>query len=152
MSNPLFKKQFIFGFAVVLALGVLRIEAKSRYSVLAQSDHSQENTPEESGADLRVQISSNNAYLPLVSSWYPWLSSFGVESERVLTSTSDLYNHVANLNVGWVRLNDRISWRKLQPNEGDPIHWDLLASFENEIKALISTGLTPIVIVDDYPR
>jgi hypothetical protein len=56
-----------------------------------------------------------------------------------------------DLQVGWVRLNKRVSWRALQPNEGDPIQWQLLADFEDELRALKAAGITPIVIVDDHP-
>ncbi|HLF88818.1 MAG TPA: hypothetical protein VI451_07750 [Anaerolineales bacterium] len=56
-----------------------------------------------------------------------------------------------NLKSTWVRLNERISWKALQPQEGDPIQWNLLEGFENELRAIRAAGAKPIVIVDDYP-
>ena len=57
-----------------------------------------------------------------------------------------------DLQTGSVRLNGRISWRELQPESGDPIQWDLLTGFESELLSLKAGGMTPIVVVDDYPR
>ena len=33
-----------------------------------------------------------------------------------------------------------------------PIQWEQLADFEEELRVLKGAGITPIVIVDDYPR
>src|SRR5262245_2034602 len=63
-----------------------------------------------------------------------------------------MLSRTVDLNVGWVRLADRISWRALQPNEGDPIRWDLLAGFENELRVLKQAGIAPVVLVNHYPR
>ena len=90
-------------------------------------------------------------YVPLVFNNYPWVSPFGVESNVSLASGT-ISTRAIELGVGWIRLNGRISWRELQPNEGDPIRWDLLTDFENELRALKAAGLTPIIIVDDHPQ
>jgi hypothetical protein len=55
------------------------------------------------------------------------------------------------LNAGWARLG-RISWRALQPNEGDAINWSVLAPFEAELLALKRARVTPEVVVSDSPR
>lgn len=91
-------------------------------------------------------------YLPLVFKHYPWRSPFGVESNAHLKSGATILTRTTNLNVGWIRLNGRISWRELQPSEGSSIQWDLLTDFEKELRALKEAGLKPIIIVDDYPR
>ncbi len=90
-------------------------------------------------------------YLPVVLKGYPWVSPLGVESNLSLASVT-LLTRTLDLKVGWVRLNGRISWRRLQPNEGDAIQWNLLADFEDELRTLKAAGLIPIVVVDDYPR
>jgi len=91
--------------------------------------------------------------MPTVLRVSPWRTPFGVELAHRITSTgSILYTRALDLPVGWARLNGRISWRALQPNEGDPINWALLAGFEAELRALRSARITPVVIVSDYPR
>jgi hypothetical protein len=92
-----------------------------------------------------------DSYLPMTWRNYPWRSLFGVEIISQITSESPIFNWAPRLPTKWVRLNQRISWRELQPNEGDPIQWDLLANFENELHILQAYSITPIVIVDDYP-
>jgi hypothetical protein len=96
-----------------------------------------------------VEISTN--FLPLLTNRYPWQNPFGVESTVSLAGNNILYNRAVDLHLGWIRLNGRISWRKLQPSEGGPIQWLLLANFEAELRSLKLAGLTPVVIVDDYP-
>lgn len=78
-------------------------------------------------------------------------SAFGVESNRPILPGSSLFTRAASLGVGWVRLNDRISWRKLQPLPDSPIAWESLSDFERELRALRTLGAKPIVVVDDYP-
>lgn len=99
-----------------------------------------------------ANVSDNiNRYLPIIWKHYPWASPFGVESEAPMVLGTPLFAKATNIPVKWVRMNTRISWRQLQPNEGDPIQWDLLASFESELRALRAYEITPIVIVNDYP-
>lgn len=93
----------------------------------------------------------SNMRLPLVSKHYPWLSPFGFESNASLVG-GQILTQAKDLQAEWVRLNHRISWRELQPEADDPIQWDLLTGFEAELRSLKAAGLTPIVIVDDYPR
>jgi hypothetical protein len=94
----------------------------------------------------------NKVFLPYLSNSHPWLNHpFGVESEMDITS-SVLAEPLTSLHVGWMRINHRISWRVLQPNRGDPIQWDLLKDFEEELFMLRQNGIKPVVIVDDYPR
>lgn len=91
-------------------------------------------------------------FLPVVLNNYPWASPFGVESRPPLTSGT-LLTRATDLKIGWVRLGaSRISWRTLQPDEGDPIQWNLLANFEDELRAVKAAGLTPEVVVIDSPR
>ena len=92
-------------------------------------------------------------YLPIAMKYYfPWYSLFGVEALRTLMQGDKVLSSTLSLPAGWVRLNDRVSWRSLQPEEGAPIQWEQLATFEEELRVLRGAGITPIVIVDDYPR
>jgi len=92
-------------------------------------------------------------FLPIVLNNYPWISPLGVESSSPLMPGSTLLSRAVDLQVGWVRLGaGRISWRALQPEEGGDIQWDLLASFEDELRALKAAGLTPEVVILDSPR
>jgi hypothetical protein len=91
-------------------------------------------------------------YNPIVYKQFPWQSPFGIESNSLMLTGSTLLKRAEDLNAGYARLNGRISWRQLQPNEGDPIQWHLLADFENELRALKNAGIVPIVVVDDYPH
>jgi len=95
---------------------------------------------------------STVTYLPIVAKHYPWYNPFGVESNALLRNGTPYLQHSSALPAGWLRMNGRISWRALQPNEGDPIDWSKLAGFEAELRAIRDAGIRPIVIVDDYPR
>src|SRR6266508_4504818 len=97
-------------------------------------------------------------YLPLVSAPPPvlvpgseWISPFGVQSV-VSLAQGNTVGKIVDLHSAWVRLGDRISWRDLQPQEGDPFHWELLADFEQELRALKQAGVTPVVGISDSPR
>jgi hypothetical protein len=90
-------------------------------------------------------------YLPIMWRSFPWRSTFGVEIVSRITADSPILDWAIRLPTKWVRLNQRISWRQLQPNEGDPIQWNLLAGFESELRAFQGANITPIVIVNDYP-
>jgi hypothetical protein len=90
-------------------------------------------------------------YLPMTWRSYPWRSQFGVEVASEITAESPILNRLIQMPAKWVRLGQRISWRQLQPNEGDAIQWDLLVGFENELRIFQGANITPIVIVIDYP-
>ncbi|MCI0520160.1 MAG: hypothetical protein L0Z70_07860 [Chloroflexi bacterium] len=94
---------------------------------------------------------TSTVYLPLVQLDNPWVSPYGVEALRSVADGSSVLARTVELNSGWIRLGKRVSWRLLQPNPGDPIQWDLLVNFENELRALRAAGVTPLVIVHDSP-
>lgn len=91
-------------------------------------------------------------YLPITVKYYPWYSLFGVESGNILMRGDKVFSSTVDLPARWARLNDRISWRTLQPEEGASIQWEQLVNLEEELRILKGAGITPIVIVDDYPR
>lgn len=104
---------------------------------------------------LSAETDTSTIFLPVVMKNYPWISPFGVETLSYLTDGSILLQRTSDLDARWVRLNGKISWRDLQPNEGDKIDdetWEQLSAFEAELRALKSAGITPIIIVDDSPH
>lgn len=90
-------------------------------------------------------------FFPIMWKYFPWSSPFGVEIQAPVVSDPLLLDRATNIPIKWVRLNNRISWRLLQPNEGDPIQWEVLSGFENELRALQAVNITPIVVVNQYP-
>lgn len=89
-------------------------------------------------------------YLPFITN-NDSTAPFGFEPNTSLNN-STLMDQARQLGTGWVRLNARISWRNLQANPGDPIAWGQLASFESELRTLRAAHITPLIIVDDFPR
>ena len=61
------------------------------------------------------------------------------------------YTRTVELDAGWTRLGKRVSWMVLQPDENGPIQWELLATFENELRDLNAAGIKPLVTVTDSP-
>ncbi|MFN2150019.1 MAG: hypothetical protein ACK2T5_00385, partial [Anaerolineales bacterium] len=98
-----------------------------------------------------TNIDGTTVYLPVVMKNYPWISPFGLESWKYLTEGSIYLQRAEELGTRWGRMNQKISWKELQPNEGDPIDWNQLTAFDDELRAFKEAGITPIVIVDDNP-
>ncbi len=99
-----------------------------------------------------VTVTLQAMYLPLTVKYTSPDILFGVEAIDPLLPGDTVLINTVNLPARWVRLNNRVSWRSLQPYEGAPIPWSQLARFEQELISLKASGLTPIIIVDDYPR
>lgn len=93
----------------------------------------------------------NPLYLPVVANGYPWNNPFGAESGVSLITNTQPLGRAVDLNLGWMRMNTRVSWADLQPAQGGPINWSLLANFEIELKSLSAAGIKPIVILNHYP-
>jgi hypothetical protein len=55
------------------------------------------------------------------------------------------------LGINWFRVSRRISWRLLQPKENGPIEWQALEVLEQELRAMKSAGMTPLLVVKDSP-
>jgi hypothetical protein len=92
-------------------------------------------------------------YLPISQNKFPLVSPFAVETSYHvrLSPGSELLENALELGMSWVRLNGRISWRQLQPDQGGSIDWASLEDFEEELRVMRMNGITPIVVVDDYP-
>jgi len=111
---------------------------------MVQSDKAEQQQPRE------AQAGENVIYLPITMHPRPE-TPFGVESLFPMTIPV-LIERTRDLEAGWVRMNARISWADLQPNEGDTIDFNQLQDFEDELRVLAELQAKPIVIVDDYPR
>lgn len=98
-----------------------------------------------------AQAEAYRLYLPSVSfdSGYP--RPFGVEWLKAPTLVQTYTQHADNLGLSWIRLH-RVSWRAVQPNEGDPYDWSVLSTLEAELVAAREAGFTPMVIVHHSPR
>lgn len=82
----------------------------------------------------------------------PGTPAFGAEIIPLLLPGDLLSTRALELGMSLTRLgSNRISWRQLQPNQGDPINWALLTDFESELRNLHSLDINPVVIVYDYP-
>jgi hypothetical protein len=90
-------------------------------------------------------------HLPMVNKYFPWTSPFAIESNKSLAEGSFHNEELQALKPSWVRINDRVSWANLQPEENGPIQWGLLAGLDKELRALRAAGIKPILIVDSYP-
>jgi hypothetical protein len=101
------------------------------------------------GASAPAQVHS--AYLPSISYNTGYPQPFGTEWIKSSTLVSTYTQHAQNLGMRWVRLH-RVSWRAVQPNEGDPYDWSVLSILEAELVAARKAGLTPMVIVHHSPR
>ena len=97
-----------------------------------------------------VAEGATTLYLPLVIDIEYWNNPMGFEINPSLTDAT-YQQRTKELGVGWVRLNQRVSWKTVQPVENGPYNWDELADFEQELLFLKSVGAKPIVIIGDYP-
>ncbi|RPJ34723.1 MAG: hypothetical protein EHM35_09640, partial [Planctomycetaceae bacterium] len=89
-------------------------------------------------------------FLPSVvyDSGYP--QPFGAEWTPNASLVTSYTQHAQDLGLQWIRLH-RVSWRAIQPNEGDPYDWSVLSTFEAELVAAQQAGLTPMVIIQHSP-
>jgi hypothetical protein len=98
---------------------------------------------------LRQYPYRGETYLPLASSRYrDWTPPYGVEAYRLASYAQQ--ERADELGTGWVRLNS-LSWREIQPDEGGAYRWEAAADFEQELRGAVRIGLTPMLVVDDYP-
>ncbi len=111
-------------------------------------------------SDATIEAAGRNSriYMPLtlriarsaISS--PWaFETTGGLAPTVTPQYDRLQAHAASLGAGWIRLN-HVSWREVKPNEGDPYNPRALEYFEDQLRAAVRMGLTPVVVVDDSPH
>ena len=143
-------KQFIQLVIVVVTSGMIVIGSQFRKPIVSLASHDQTH-PDMKSQVIEVSEDSFDVYLPIISGNPPWISPFGVEPYSPMYEPRLHFTRLQELRAGWVRLGNRISWRDLQPNEGDPIQWDSLATFEQELRDLRGVGVTPVVVITDSP-
>ncbi|NJP06408.1 MAG: glycoside hydrolase family 5 protein [Chloroflexaceae bacterium] len=92
---------------------------------------------------------TNTVYLPLIQRPKE-PNAFGIETASL--NRNWLRDRAESLGSTWVRLNT-VSWRDVQPDNAATFNWDVesIQTFESELQAANQAGLTPMVIVDDYP-
>lgn len=78
-------------------------------------------------------------------------SIFGFEAYASGLGDSRVFAQAQNLGASWIRMN-KVSWRQVQPEQGQPYNWAAMAEFERELARARQLKLEPVVIVDDYPR
>ncbi|MBA3530525.1 MAG: hypothetical protein H0T73_01200 [Ardenticatenales bacterium] len=91
-------------------------------------------------------------YLPIVRDNHPWASPFGVEVNAGRLAVPSIKERAIQLGASWHRVNGGVSWKAVQPAEGDPYNWTALLRLDRDIQAAQLANMTPIVIVDDYPH
>lgn len=101
--------------------------------------------------EKQYPVFDEKIFLPTILKSGPTLR-FSVESNEKIITGQSLFNRLGEINSPYVRLNSRISWRLLQPNgPDDPIDWNKLASFEEELKTLSQLGTKAIIVLNDSP-
>jgi hypothetical protein len=131
-------------FAVIVYLGVV-YQARASATQLLENTYAVE--------EQTLTETQQTTYLPIMMKYYPQYNVFGVEARfYLLQEQGKVFSNTINLPAGWLRMNNRVRWINLQPEEGGPIHWQQLASFETELRNLRAAGISPIVIVANYPR
>jgi len=152
MSFSMNFKRIYYLVLLITLLSIFLFRIPTQKNALAKFDAASLNT-HNTIARVKSSVStSNSIFLPLIVRNDPWQNPFGIESNRLLMPGSLLLQRAIDLKTGWARLNSRISWRQLQPTEDSPILWDKLTDFESELGAIKATNLTPVVIINDYPR
>jgi hypothetical protein len=149
MASQLHRKRFISFVIMVAILGILLFGILQVQQASAQTGAPE--SPPPGNLDKAAPSTGSQVFLPYLFTDHPWVSPFGVEPSTSLASANTIMARAQELKTGWVRLGSRISWRTLQPNPGEPIHWELLAKFENELRNVRAAGLTPLVIITILP-
>ncbi len=78
---------------------------------------------------------------------------FGVEVHNGRLQNATLQQRAEEMGTAWVRFNS-LSWRDVQSEPDTPIdawNWDAMSRFEADLEQAAAMGLTPLVIVDDFP-
>lgn len=101
---------------------------------------------------LEASAEQTTVFMPVANKYSPWTTPYAVETNFSVAEGAILSQPLRELGTSWVRMNDRISWAQLQPEENGPIQWGLLTNFENELRALHQMNAKPIVVVDSYPN
>ena len=89
-------------------------------------------------------------YLPTITrSYYPQAQMLGMAIGG-FNNESGL-DYALQLGTHWVRRWQPISWRDVEPNEGE-YHWEALAGLESELPQARAAGIEPILSVQFTPE
>jgi hypothetical protein len=105
-----------------------------------------------SGMAAQPQVSPQSTsinYLPLVRISSA-TSVFGFETNLGQLSNATVRARAAELGANWVRING-VLWHQVQPVQGGPYDWDVLADLDRDLAAARELGLTPTVIIRGAP-
>lgn len=89
-------------------------------------------------------------YLPIIGTGAPFHSFYGVEILPKVLLKPNVVQASQQLGARWVRING-VSWRAVQPQEGDTFNWSAIETLETQISVALSAGLTPVVVIVDSP-
>jgi hypothetical protein len=88
------------------------------------------------------------AFLPSVSSTFPFQTVFGVEMPQIINKNG--LAEVAEAGTTWVRLNGAL-WADIEPDQAGQRDWSALSSLEEQLKNAAYRGLKVILIVRKTP-
>ncbi|WP_172451134.1 cellulase family glycosylhydrolase [Candidatus Chloroploca asiatica] len=92
----------------------------------------------------------NTTYLPVISRPGP-TPFFAIEAyPNQIGGSTAVRNQAIALGASWLRLNS-IRWDRIQPVEGGPYDWSVLAAFERDLNGARAAGLTPSIIIHAAP-
>lgn len=110
------------------------------------------NQPDASIQAPEAQTITGTVFLPSIMTDYPWNNYFGFETTSSFLESSPIYGRALELDPGLSRMGLRVLWSELQPSEADPILWDQLVNFENELRSLKAAGIKPVVLIKHAPE
>ncbi|HLF24923.1 MAG TPA: hypothetical protein VJG32_01195 [Anaerolineae bacterium] len=89
-------------------------------------------------------------FAPVVTNNFrPQASLLGVALQGY--SDSKGFDRVLELGIHWARRWEPISWRAVEPNEGE-YHWEVLADFENELRNAHARSVEPFISIQFTPQ
>ncbi|MBN2147592.1 MAG: hypothetical protein JW726_09395, partial [Anaerolineales bacterium] len=138
---------------ILPGLWILLVVLPSLPVPIRQASADADMTMSTASASLMSKQTAQIYTLPILYGSNSWYNPYGIESAVILEPENTITKNALDALrfTGWARLNYRISWRQLQPEDGSPIQWGLLSQFEAELRNMRTLGIKPIVIVDDYP-
>ncbi len=138
----------LFTTALILAIWMGTVN----YTPYAQEEQpSGPDTPGTNRLPLSDPAATHHVFIPQLTQDYPWVSPFGVESTQPLLESNSLLQRAIDLQLGWARMGNQVSWAALQPIPGQTPNWSLLATLETELRNLKAAGIRPVLIVKDSP-
>ena len=101
------------------------------------------------GSAMAADSTPYTAFLPSVSSTYPFQTIFGVEMNRIVNNQGLV--QMAEAGTSWVRLNG-VLWAEVEPKKSGERDWSVLSSLETQLKNAANRGMKVILIVRKTPE